>query len=238
MKRFLFSLVILLAFLLLSKCQLKQETKIPLSSPYELHHVIPEIIAAYRREGNREIIEVFEYHSREMETLPKIGIHIVDSWNEEFKKPILQTSLVVIGVQKINSLRQLENASISIPDPDMNTTGKNVVTLLKDENLWTDFKRSITYQPRGILSMESVDLGEEDFAILSLADAHFIKNSLLVLELPKDKYNTLYAIKMYEEKNEEQKKFIDFLSSEKSMKIFQKYGFYKVSSTNLSKSEK
>lgn len=120
----------------------------------------------------------------------------------------------------------------------MNTTGKNVVTLLKDENLWTDFKRSITYQPRGILSMESVDLGEEDFAILSLADAHFIKNSLLVLELPKDKYNTLYAIKMYEEKNEEQKKFIDFLSSEKSMKIFQKYGFYKVSSTNLSKSEK
>lgn len=100
MKRFLFSLVILLAFLLLSKCQLKQETKIPLSIPYELHHVIPEIIAAYRREGNREIIEIFEYHSREMETLPKIGIHIVDSWNEEFKNPILQTSLVVIGVQK------------------------------------------------------------------------------------------------------------------------------------------
>lgn len=238
MKRFLFSLIILLTFLFLSKCRMKQETKIPLSIPYELHHAIPEIITAYHREGNQEKIEIFEYHSREMETLPKIGIHIVDSWNEELKNPILQTPLVVIGIQKINSLQQLENASISIPDPDMNTTGKNVVALLKDQNLWTDFKRYITYQPKGILSMESVDLGEEDFAILSLADAYLIKNSLLVLELPKNKYNTSYVIKMYGKKNEEQKKFIDFLSSEKSMKIFQKYGFLRVNSTNLSKSEK
>ena len=66
MKRFLFILAIIFAFLCLSKCQLQEETKIPLSIPYELHHVVPEIITAYHREGNREEIEVFEYHSKEL----------------------------------------------------------------------------------------------------------------------------------------------------------------------------
>lgn len=238
MKRFICILAILLAFFFLSKCQFEQEAKIPLSIPYELHHAIPEIITAYHHEGNREEIQVFEYHSKEMETIPKIGVHIIDSWKGELQNPILQTPLVIIGTQKIHSLEQLEGASISLPDPDVNTTGINAIALLKEQNLWNHFKRYITYQEKGVLSMESVDLGEEDFAIISLADSYFVKNSFSVLELPKDQYNTFYSVRNYGKEKKIQKKFIDFLSSEKSMKIFQKYGFFEVTSTKSSKAEK
>lgn len=238
MKRFLFILAIIFAFLCLSKCQLQEETKIPLSIPYELHHVVPEIITAYHREGNREEIEVFEYHSKELKDIPKIGIHIIDSWKRSLKNPILQSPLVIIGTRKIYSLEQLKDSSISLPDPDINTTGLHAINLLKEQDLWLNFKRNITYKNKGILSMESVDLAEEDFAIVSLVDTYFMKNSFIVLDLPKEEYNTFYSIQNYDKNKEEQKKFIDFLTSEKSMKIFQKYGFFKVTSEDSSKSEK
>lgn len=222
---FTFSFVILLIFFFSSYAQTKKET-ISLIIPYEMHFVIPELVNLYTKDHKKSHIEIHEVSSSEFPSLPKQGIQILDSWSGNLKKPFLKSPLVVIGHRKIYSLDELQNASISIPDPDYNTTGVNVIKILRHEKLWDLLKRSISYKQKGILCMETVDLQEEDYAIVSLADCYFLKNAFPVLSLAERKsFAIQYAIKNYDKEKETQKQFYEFLCSPKAMKIFEKYGF-------------
>lgn len=233
----LFSFCVLLVFLFSSYTKTHQQ-KINLYFPNEMHFVIPKLIEVYNKDHNNITIQFEEVASTEFDALPKKGIHIYDSWSQLGNKTFLYSPLVVIGHRKIYNLEQLKNSSISIPDPDYSIVGVNVIKMLRFKKLWDPLKRSISYKKKGILSMESVDLGEDDYAILAEADALFVKNAFLVLSLEDEsEFSVQYGIKNYDQKQEAQTEFYEFLHSEEASKIFEKYGFLSATPANSSKSE-
>lgn len=233
-----FAFLIFLAFVFSSYTKTYKET-IPLFIPDEMHFVIPKLIEIYTREHSNVEVLIQETSSSEFDALPKKGIHIFDSWENPNVKPFLSSPLVVIGHRKIYSLDQLKASSILIPDPDYSITGVNSIKMLRAEKLWDTLKRSISYKQKGILCMESVDLGEEDYAIITLADGLFVKNALIVFSLKnKANFSVQYGIKNYDTTKETQKHFYEFLRSEEAIKIFEKYGFSLPIEEDLSKSVK
>lgn len=233
-----FVFLICLTFVFSSYTKTQKET-IPLFIPDEMHFVMPKLVEMYTKEHSHVEIIIQEVSSSKFDALPKHGIHIFDSWSNPPLRTFLVSPLVAIGHRKIYSLDQMKGSSILIPDPDYSITGVNAIKMLRAEKLWDTLKRSISYKPKGILCMESVDLGEEDYAVITLADALFVRNAIIVLSLEdKADFFVQYGIKNYDKTKEAQKQFYTFLRSERAMKIFENYGFSSPIQANSSKSGK
>lgn len=226
--RHIFILLMFIFTLGLSACQKEEKEVLHLSLPYEMHFVAPKLVEAYEKNHPKIQIEIHELASSELADSEKQGLYILDSWAEfgTTSKPFLSNPILVIGKRKLYQLDELKGFSIAISDPDFHSSGVAAIKILREAGLWDLFKRNISYQKRGINSIQAVDLQENDYGIVSASDSIYLKNSFVVLDLASYSDSTIqYRIQNYEKKSEDYQQLADFLHSPKALSLFTKYGF-------------
>ncbi len=154
--------------------------------------------------------------------------------NENEKIDLLKNSLVVIKNKNIktilNSPADLKNieGKISTGEPETVPAGKYAKEFLTSTGIFKDIESKIIFAKNVSFVKTYVESGEVDFGIVYKSDATELKNSEIALKID----NTLHSDIIYsiavinKSKNiEEAKKFVDFIKSEESKKIFTDFGF-------------
>lgn len=154
--------------------------------------------------------------------------------NKDDVKGLLTNSLVVIGnkdnEKKLDNLDQLKNTNGKIGVGEVSTVpaGQYTKQTLDNLKLWDSLKDKFIYAKSVTNVLKYVESGDVNYGFVYKTDAMNLKNSKVVYEVPNDYHQSIdYSLCLIKNsKNQKQsKKFYDFLSSDKSKKIFKEYGF-------------
>ena len=154
--------------------------------------------------------------------------------NKDDVKDLLTNSLVVIGnkdnEKKLDNLDQLKNTNGKIGVGEVSTVpaGQYTKQTLDNLKLWDSLKDKFVYAKSVTNVLNYVESGDVNYGFVYKTDAMNLKNSKVVYEVPNDYHQSIdYSLCLIKNsKNQKQsKEFYDFLSSDKSKKIFKEYGF-------------
>lgn len=143
---------------------------------------------------------------------------------------ILTNSLVVIGNKDIKSLNDLENVSGKIAIGEINTVpaGTYAKESLDYYKLYNKLENKFVYGKNVTNVKEYVESGNAEYGFVYKSDAINLKNSKIVYEIKNESHKKIeYTVSILKDSRNinEGKKFLQYLNSDKSMEIFEEYGF-------------
>ena len=219
MKRKMIFIIAIFVFIvvgLLNSCRHKDKIVINVYAEDEIELLVEKYAKRYEK--------TFDKYKVEVNKLDNFKDYSIIITNEENKvkslnintkaRVFFEDKLVIIGRKKINDLEELENFSLAMPELDTNI-GKIGLSLLSDLKSQKKVLENATYKDNVISSLQSVDLYEVDFALVTRSILYLAKNSSVCYTFSGDSRNkVLYKSYLVTRKSKDAKKFYQFLDDE------------------------
>ena len=219
MKRKMIFIIAIFVFIvvgLLNSCRHKDKIVINVYAEDEIELLVEKYAKRYEK--------TFDKYKIEVNKLDNFKDYSIIITNEENKvkslnintkaRVFFEDKLVIIGRKKINDLEELENFSLAMPELDTNI-GKIGLSLLSDLKSQKKVLENATYKDNVISSLQSVDLYEVDFALVTRSILYLAKNSSVCYTFSGDSRNkVLYKSYLVTRKSKDAKKFYQFLDDE------------------------
>lgn len=165
-----------------------------------------------------------------MDTLEDGGLIVKDS-----RKDLLGNKLTLIAAKEkaeaikgYDALTTDEVASIAVGTPETVPAGKYAQQSLQTLGIWDQIQSKIVYgkDVKGVL--EYVDTGNADCGFVYKTDAMLMNTGVVVMDMPEDSHDPIvYPAALIKDSAQQgaASKFYDFLQSDFSKGVFEKYGF-------------
>ncbi len=144
---------------------------------------------------------------------------ILKEHNKKIIYKIAQDKMVILSKKKINSLKDLQNMLLAIPNETHTTYGRAAKEAFENLHLKIN-KLIVSMMPQGINYMM---MNQADGAVGSLSQAYLHKN-LKYFIIPSKSYNPIFISVAQIKNNPELKLFIYFLKSKEVKEYLAKYG--------------
>lgn len=135
--------------------------------------------------------------------------------------------MVIAGKEKINDLSEIKNHKIAIGTPETVPAGKYAKEVLNNSNLWNEVQENIVFSKDVRSAMQYVEIDEVDYAFIYKTDAKIMKNGIISFIVPETLHKPIiYSYGIIKDKNSKEViKFYEFLKSEYSQSLYEKYNF-------------
>ena len=239
-------LSIILCILTLTGCNKSSQEEITISVATSLLNPINEIIKEYENENDVKVNVNFG-GSGTLKNQIENGANVCAyfSANEKFMNELVQknivkedeitvpisNSLVLIKSDKckydIKNLKDLlkYDVNIAIGQIDTVPAGQYAKESLEKINIFNKIKDKLIYGKDVSAVKNYVENSEVDLGIVYKSDSLDLKNSKVVLEIPKNLYEKINYTLAPINDSEDGKKIIEFINSKNSKEILKKYGF-------------
>ena len=171
----------------------------------------------------------FSAAQKQMNALEEKGL--IDS---ETRKDLLENKVVLISPKNSNlnikSFIDITNANVKklgLGEPKSVPVGQYSEEILSNLSILDIAKEKAVYGS-DVRVLDWVETAEVDCGIVYSTDAKIAKNINIIAEAPEGTHKkVIYPISIikYSQNKEEAKKFIDYISTDKSKEIFKNYGF-------------
>lgn len=215
-----------------------------------LTYVLTELANNYKQETSTEIIFsfassgalqaqieasapadiFFSAAQKQMNALEEKGL--IDS---ETRKDLLENKVVLISPKNSNlnikSFTDITNSNVKklgLGEPKSVPVGQYSEEILSNLSILDIAKEKAVYGSDVRNVLDWVETAEVDCGIVYATDAKIAKNINIIAEAPEGTHKkVIYPISIIKssQNKEEAKKFIDYISTDKSKEIFQNYGF-------------
>ncbi|MEI0592944.1 molybdate ABC transporter substrate-binding protein [Brachyspira pilosicoli] len=172
----------------------------------------------------------FSAAQKQMNALEEKGL--IDS---ETRKDLLENKVVLISPKNSNlnikSFTDITNSNVKklgLGKPKSVPVGQYSEEILSNLSILDIAKEKAVYGSDVRNVLDWVETAEVDCGIVYATDAKIAKNINIIAEAPEDTHKkVIYPISIIKssQNKEEAKKFIDYISTDKSKEIFQNYGF-------------
>lgn len=172
----------------------------------------------------------FSAAQKQMNALEEKGL--IDS---ETRKDLLENKVVLISPKNSNlnikSFTDITNSNVKklgLGEPKSVPVGQYSEEILSNLSILDIAKEKAVYGSDVRNVLDWVETAEVDCGIVYATDAKIAKNINIIAEAPEDTHKkVIYPISIIKssQNKEEAKKFIEYISTEKSKEIFQNYGF-------------
>lgn len=154
------------------------------------------------------------------------------------RKNLLRNKLVLIksstsnySVKSIDDLNQNE-IKIAVGEPGSVPVGKYSKQSFEYYKVWNNISDKVVYAKNVKQTLAYVESGEADVGIVYFSDTGVLKNSEVILDIPDETHGEIvYPVSIIRSSKhkESAEKFIEFISSDKQLGIFEKnrFGIYK-----------
>ncbi len=180
-----FLLIFTVSSFVACKNKTKKKEVIKIYAERELHKPLREAIRKYEKE-KKVNVEIKEFDQKNEKLKLKLNdmnliVSYVNLENEEIKKnyrteKFFRDDLVVIGYRNLISLGELKKSTLAITQYG-NEMGRIVEDELSKKLFFNEISKDIEYKKDIVECLESVDLYEEDFAIVSKVATTIMKNA-------------------------------------------------------------
>lgn len=239
----IFKLLLIGFMVVLFGCDKEEKKEITISAAASLKEVMNEIILEFEKENKdikininlggsgalkNQIISgapvdiVFFASQKDLKDLDEKGM-IEKNYNED----ILKNRMVIAGKEKINDLSEIKNHKIAIGTPETVPAGKYAKEVLNNSNLWNEVQNNIVFSKDVRSAMQYVEIDEVDYAFIYKTDAKIMKNGIISFIVPETLHKPIiYSYGIIKDKNSKEViKFYEFLKSEYSQSLYEKYNF-------------
>ncbi|WP_300344806.1 molybdate ABC transporter substrate-binding protein [Fusobacterium sp.] len=239
----IFKLLLIGFMVVLFGCDKEEKKEITISAAASLKEVMNEIILEFEKENKdikininlggsgalkNQIISgapvdiVFFASQKDLKDLDEKGM-IEKNYNED----ILKNRMVIVGKEKINDLSEIKNHKIAIGTPETVPAGKYAKEILNNSNLWNEVQENIVFSKDVRSAMQYVEIDEVDYAFIYKTDAKIMKNGIISFIVPETLHKPIiYSYGIIKDKNSKEViKFYEFLKSEYSQSLYEKYNF-------------
>lgn len=239
----IFKLLLIGFMVVLFGCGKEEKKEITISAAASLKEVMNEIILEFEKENKdikininlggsgalkNQIISgapvdiVFFASQKDLKDLDEKGM-IEKNYNED----ILKNRMVIAGKEKINDLSEIKNHKIAIGTPETVPAGKYAKEVLNNSNLWNEVQNNIVFSKDVRSAMQYVEIDEVDYAFIYKTDAKIMKNGIISFIVPETLHKPIiYSYGIIKDKNSKEViKFYEFLKSEYSQSLYEKYNF-------------
>ncbi|WP_300361492.1 molybdate ABC transporter substrate-binding protein [Fusobacterium sp.] len=239
----IFKLLLIGFMVVLFGCGKEEKKEITISAAASLKEVMNEIILEFEKENKdikininlggsgalkNQIISgapvdiVFFASQKDLKDLDEKGM-IEKNYNED----ILKNRMVIVGKEKINDLSEIKNHKIAIGTPETVPAGKYAKEVLNNSNLWNEVQNNIVFSKDVRSAMQYVEIDEVDYAFIYKTDAKIMKNGIISFIVPETLHKPIiYSYGIIKDKNSKEViKFYEFLKSEYSQSLYEKYNF-------------
>ena len=129
--------------------------------------------------------------------------------------PFIEDRLLIVGRRKINDVDELINSTIAIPNYET-IIGKTAIDILSKNPNFLEVAKKINYEKDIFSSIESVDLYEVDFAVITRLSLPYLKNSEICYRFNKEVEENKIIYKAYikNNKNKELRKIYNIIEDE------------------------
>ena len=129
--------------------------------------------------------------------------------------PFIEDRLLIVGRRKINDVDELINSTIAIPNYET-IIGKTAIDILSKNPNFLEVAKKINYKEDIFSSIESVDLYEVDFAVITRLSLPYLKNSEICYRFNKEVKENKIIYKAYikNNKNKELRKIYNIIEDE------------------------
>lgn len=129
--------------------------------------------------------------------------------------PFIEDRLLIVGRRKINDIDELINSTIAIPNYET-IIGKTAIDILSKNPNFLEVAKKINYKEDIFSSIESVDLYEVDFAVITRLSLPYLKNSEICYRFNKEVEENKIIYKAYikNNKNKELRKIYNIIEDE------------------------
>ena len=219
MKRKMIFIIAIFVFIvvgLLNSCRHKDKIVINVYAEDEIELLVEKYAKRYEKTFGKYKVEVNKLDNfKDYNIIITNEENKVKTLNKNVKTRVFfEDKLVIIGRKKINDLEELENFSLAMPELDTNI-GKIGLSLLSDLKSQKKVLESTAYKDNVISSLQSVDLYEVDFALVTRSILYLAKNSSVCYTFFGDSRNkVLYKSYLVTRKSKDAKKFYQFLDDE------------------------
>lgn len=172
----------------------------------------------------------FSAAQKQMNALEEKGL--IDS---ETRKDLLENKVVLISPKNSNlnikSFTDITNSNVKklgLGKPKSVPVGQYSEEILSNLSILDIAKEKAVYGSDVRNVLDWVETAEVDCGIVYATDAKIAKNINIIAEAPEDTHKkVIYPISIIKssQNKEEAKKFIEYISTDKSKEIFQNYGF-------------
>ncbi|MEI0596706.1 molybdate ABC transporter substrate-binding protein [Brachyspira pilosicoli] len=172
----------------------------------------------------------FSAAQKQMNALEEKGL--IDS---ETRKDLLENKVVLISPKNSNlnikSFTDITNSNVKklgLGEPKSVPVGQYSEEILSNLSILDIAKEKAVYGSDVRNVLDWVETAEVDCGIVYATDAKIAKNINIIAEAPEDTHKkVIYPISIVKssQNKEEAKKFIEYISTDKSKEIFQNYGF-------------
>ena len=116
--------------------------------------------------------------------------------------PFIEDRLLIVGRRKINDIDELINSTIAIPNYET-IIGKTAIDILSKSPNFLEVAKKINYKEDIFSSIESVDLYEVDFAVITRLSLPYLKNSEICYRFNKEVEENKIIYKAYIKNNKD-----------------------------------
>ena len=116
--------------------------------------------------------------------------------------PFIEDRLLIVGRRKINDIDELINSTIAIPNYET-IIGKTAIDILSKNPNFLEVAKKINYEKDIFSSIESVDLYEVDFAVITRLSLPYLKNSEICYRFNKEVEENKIIYKAYIKNNKD-----------------------------------
>lgn len=152
------------------------------------------------------------------------------------RKNITSNRLVLIGhadtslaLDSFHGLTQDAISNIAIGNPESVPAGKYAKEALKTFGIWDDLQDKFVYAKDVRQVLAYVESGDADLGFVYESDCLAFENIAILTTAPSDLHDSIIypgAVIRETKYEQEAKKFLDFLSTEKAQNILYKHGFH------------
>ena len=239
-------LSIIIGSLAFTGCSKSSENELTISVAVSLLNPINEIVEEYENENNININVNFG-GSGTLKTQIENGADVCAyfSANEKFMNELVEenivkedeikvpisNSLVLIKSDKCNyNIKGLEDilkydVTMAIGQVDTVPAGQYAKESLEKLNIFNKVKDKLVYGKDVSAVKNYVETNEVDLGIVYKSDSLDLKNSKVIIEVPKDLHEEINYTLAPINSNKDSKKIVDFINSKYSKDILRKYGF-------------
>lgn len=239
-------LSVLLCVLTFTGCSNSQEKELTISVATSLLNPINEIVEEYEKKNNIKINVNFG-GSGTLKTQIENGADVCAyfSANEKFMNELVEenivkedeikvpisNSLVLIKSDECNyDIKSLEDilkydVTMAIGQVDTVPVGQYAKESLEKLNIFNKIKDKLVYGKDVSAVKNYVETNEVDLGIVYKSDSLDLKNSKVIIEVPKDLHEEINYTLAPINSNKDGKKIVDFINSKYSKDILRKYGF-------------
>ena len=154
---------------------------------------------------------------------------------EGSRKDLLGNRLVLIAaaekkavVSGYESLADSAVESVAIGTPETVPAGMYARQALQNLNIWDQIRDKIIYAKDVRQVLEYVDTGNSDCGLVYKTDSLVMKTGIVVMEIPENSHDPIvYPVALMRDsvQKEEVAEFYEYLQSDDSKTVFEKYGF-------------